>query len=63
MMSDFEVHDRGTARELKLLRDLARVMADNQEHMLEMNCYAQPVRAKFADLMRFYEEQKYAGYL
>lgn len=62
-MTDFEVHDRGTARELKLLRDLVRCMADNQEHMLEMNCYAQPVRAKFAELMRFYKEQELAGNL
>lgn len=62
-MKDFEIHDRGTAQELKLLRELACALADNQQHMLEMNCYAQPVRNKFADLMRFYEGQKYAEHL
>jgi len=61
MMSDFEVHERGTARELKLLRELATIMSDNHQHMKEMNCYPQPVRIKFAEVMQFYKEQQLVG--
>ena len=62
-MKDFEVHDRGTTQELKLLRELACCMADNQAHMLAMNCYTRSVRLKFEELMRFYREQELAGHL
>jgi len=56
---DFEIHERGTTRELKLLRDLAMAMYENQKNMLTMNCYPQPVRARYAELMKFYDEQEY----
>lgn len=62
-MNDFEVHDRGTARELKLLRELVQCITDNHQHMVDMNCYAQSVRIKYAELMRFYKEQELAGSL
>lgn len=60
-MSDFEIHERGTARELKLLRELAAVLSDNHPHMQAMNCYPQPVRIKMAEVMQFYKEQQLAG--
>lgn len=58
---NFEVHERGTARELKLLRELASVMQEQQQHMQAMNCYPRQVRLKFADVMLFYKEQQLAG--
>ena len=58
---DFEIHERGTTRELKLLRDLANAMYENHEHMQQMNCYPQPVRTKFVELMQFYRKQDFVG--
>jgi hypothetical protein len=63
MMSDFEVHERGTAQELRLLRELATILSENHEHMQYMNCYPRPVRQKFAEVMQFYKEQQLAGYI
>lgn len=60
-MNDFEIHDRGTARELKLLRELATIVSDNHAHMLQMNCYPRPVRLKVAEVLQFYKEQDFAG--